>query len=112
MPAPQITTISSGFRASTVFTLDRSDKPFVVSVPSYTPIAIQVQGALASDATSAQYGTIHGPLGSTGAMTVFSGAGPAWTPPIVTGTPYLRLLATANVTIPVSLTILATQLQT
>ena len=109
MPTPQITVIASGFRASAAFTLNRPDKPFVVHVPSYGGIALQLQGALTADAASADYGSIYGPLGSTTVMVVYSAAGLGFSPPIVTGTPYLRLLTGINTTIPVSCTILATQ---
>lgn len=109
MPTPTITIVSSGFRASAAFTLARPDLPFVVHVPSHAGVSLQLQCALASDATSAQYVTVHGPLGSTGGMTVYSGAGAGFSPGFVAPTNYVRLLTGAALTVPVSFTILPVQ---
>jgi hypothetical protein len=109
VPTPTIAIVSSGFRASQAITLGRPDRPFVIHVPSYAGVSLSLQCALTSDATSAQYVGVHGPLGSTGLVTVYSAAGGGFSPGIVAPTSYVRLLTATAVTIPLSCTILSVQ---
>jgi hypothetical protein len=105
MPAPTVAIVSSGFRTGAAITLPRPDLPFMLCVPSYAGVSLQVQFACMSDPTSADFTTLHGPAGSIGPLTVFSG-GAGYSPPVVPPTPFMRVLTAAALTVPLSLTIL------